>query len=49
MKNRKKWGVYLMGVILALYTVGCGGSQPPAGNRIERPVSDETGQNQRKG
>ena len=26
MKNRKRWGVYLMGVILALQTAGCGSS-----------------------
>ena len=45
MKNRKKWGVYLMGVVLAVHTVGCGSTEPPAGNRSEPPVSDEAEQN----
>ncbi len=45
MKNRKKWGVYLMGVVLAVHTAGCGSTEPPAGNRSEPPVSDEAGQN----
>ncbi len=45
MKNRKRWGVYLMGVILALQTAGCGSSDLSTGNRSERPVSDERGQN----
>ena len=45
MKNRKRWGVYLMGVILALHTAGCGSSDLSTGNRSERPVSDERGQN----
>lgn len=45
MKNRKKWGVYLMGVVLAVHTAGCGSTEPPAGNRSEPPVSDEAEQN----
>lgn len=45
MKNRKKWGVYLMGVALAVHTAGCGSTEPPAGNRSEPPVSDEAEQN----
>lgn len=45
MKNRKKWGVYLIGVVLAVHTVGCGSTEPPAGNRSEPPVSDEAEQN----
>lgn len=45
MKNSKRWGVYLMGVILALQTAGCGSSDLSTGNRSERPVSDERGQN----
>lgn len=34
-----------MGVILALQTAGCGSSDLSTGNRSERPVSDERGQN----
>lgn len=45
MKNRKKWGVYLMGVVLAVHTAGCGSTEPPAGNRSEPLVSDEAEQN----
>ena len=45
MKNRKKWGVYFMGVVLAVHTAGCGSTEPPAGNRSEPPVSDEAEQN----
>ena len=45
MKNRKKWGVYLLGVVLAVHTAGCGSTEPPAGNRSEPPVSDEAEQN----
>lgn len=45
MKNRKKWGVYLMGVVLAVHTAGCGSTEPPAGNRSEPPASDEAEQN----
>lgn len=45
MKNRKKWGVYFMGVVLAVHTAGCGSTEPPAGNRSEPPASDEAEQN----
>ena len=45
MKNWKKWGVYFMGVVLAVHTAGCGSTEPPAGNRSEPPVSDEAEQN----
>lgn len=42
MKSKKRWEIFMMGMILALYITGCGSSESSAGNRNEHSVSEET-------
>lgn len=51
MKNRKKLGILLLAVILALQTTGCGKAEPSTDGSIqsERLVSGETGRNSTDG
>ena len=47
MENRKKLGAILIGVVLALQTVGCGKTEPPVNSgstQNDIPASEETGQ-----
>lgn len=42
MKNKERWEICMMGVILALTITGCGNPESSAGNRNESSVSEET-------